>query len=312
MRLRSHPDKLLQTFAHGRGLSNRHRCFQGWPHKTIPHMLSLRMITDRIEARRPPSNPRPGQGLLNHGLFAARRFLDLQLSSVLRDIRPWLEARSGSLLEIGCGDQPYRALLPAGVRYTGLDWKEGSSSFEIKPMPGVIYYDGSIFPFSDATFDSVMHTEVLEHVADVTTFLGECLRVLKPSGDMILTVPFQARFHFIPNDYWRFTPSGITNVLEKAGFTHISVKPRGTDIVVAAYKTVAVFYRLAYGGVLGKVVFFAFSWLVAILLAVAHICTRYGLGSTDDCIGYTVTARRPSKTMATGASSCGDHLAATN
>ena len=59
------------------------------------------------------------------------------------------------------------------------------------------------------------------------------------------------------------------------------------------------FYRLAYGSLIGKLVFLAFSWLVVLLLAVAHICLRYRLGSTDDCIGYTATARRPGANVAT-------------
>jgi len=42
-----------------------------------------------------------------------------------------------------------------------------------------------------------------------------------------MTVPFSARWHFIPARYWRFTPSGLNIVLSNAGFTTIEVFARG-------------------------------------------------------------------------------------
>ena len=253
---------------------------------------------DLTEARKPPANRGPTGGIASQLVFAVRKFLDLQVSSVFDSIRPWLAARSGSLLEVGCGDQPYRWLVPAGVSYTGIDWQHAGAGFSVEKLPDVVYYDGAVFPCTDAAFTSVMHTEVLEHVVDVRMFLAQCFRVLKPGGEMMFTTPFQARFHFIPHDYWRFTPSGLTHLLTEAGFVDIKVMPRGTDIVVAAYKVVSVFYRVAYGSIFGKFIFLAFSWLVVLLLILAHACMRYHLGSTDDCIGYTVTARRPAEARA--------------
>lgn len=250
-------------------------------------------MSTQSEARKPPVNRGPAGGIYHYLVFAARKFLDLQVSSVVDSITPWLKERSGSLLEVGCGDQPYRFLVPSNVKYTGIDWSGANVEFSVVPSPDVLYYDGTVFPVPDTIFDSLIHTEVLEHVVDVKTFLAQCLRVLKPGGEMIFTTPFQARFHFIPHDYWRFTPSGLLLVLEEAGFTNITVIPRGTDIVVAAYKVVSVFYRIAYGGALGIIVFLAFSWLIGAALLIAHFCMRFNLGSSDDCIGYTVLAQRP-------------------
>ena len=157
----------------------------------------------------------------------------------------------------------------------------------------VTYFNGGLFPFADCTFESVLHTEVLEHVKGTDLFLKECLRVLKPGGEMMLTVPFQARHHFIPYDYWRFTVCGLTEVLGRAGFSNLKITPRGSDITVAAYKGVGVFYRLAYSGFMGMVLFILFSWLVSLLLLVAHFSLIFGMGSSDDCLGYTVVANRP-------------------
>jgi SAM-dependent methyltransferase len=163
----------------------------------------------------------------------------------------------------------------------------------MRGLGDVIHYSGEIFPFGDQSFDAVFHTEVLEHVADYRVFLRECFRVLKPGQEMMFTVPFQARFHFIPIDYWRFTESGLVTILRDAGLEPLRVSARGTDLAVAAYKVVSVFYRFAHGGIFGKAIFIAFSWLVVLLLCVAHVCMIFGLGSSDDCLGYSVVAVRP-------------------
>jgi SAM-dependent methyltransferase len=49
--------------------------------------------------------------------------------------------------------------------------------------------DGLHVPFADATFDRVICSEVLEHLHDDTTAMGELARVLRPGGTMAVTVP---------------------------------------------------------------------------------------------------------------------------
>ena len=251
------------------------------------------------EARKPPPNRVSADTPIGRIKFALRRFLDLQVHTVVSDLKPWLGQRSGSLLEVGCGDQPYRHLLPATCAYTGLDWEGATSEFSTLRNRDVVYYKGDVFPFADRSFDSVFHTEVIEHVPDYRRLLRECHRVVQPGGEIMLTVPFQARFHFIPYDYWRFTKSGLELILTDAGFSNVRVHARGTDLTVACYKVVSVLYRLAYGGPFGKIIFVAFSWLAVLLLCIAHFCTQFELGSADDCLGYSVMATRPAETEGT-------------
>jgi len=199
----------------------------------------------KAEARKPPVNRGPSGGLVNRLLFALRKFLDLQVCSVFASAAPRLKTRSGSLLEVGCGDQPYRFLVPSACVYRGLDWEGAKAEFAVEPISDVVvYYQGATFPMPDQAFNSVFHTEVLEHVIDFRTFLSECRRVLKPGGEMMFTVPFQARFHHIPHDYWRFTKSGLELILSEAGFTEVDVTSRSTDLVVAPYKVVGGLYRV--------------------------------------------------------------------
>src|SRR5262249_15864737 len=60
----------------------------------------------------------------------------------------------------------------------------------------------------------------------------------------LFTVPFAVRWHFIPYDYWRYTPSGLDRLLQKAGFTGIEVFARGNQLTVACYKVMALCFSL--------------------------------------------------------------------
>ena len=122
------------------------------------------MSKTRLEARRPPTNKAPRSSALSQLEFAFRRFLDLQVHTVLRDITPWLAMRHGSVLDVGCGDQPYRRLLPKDCKYFGLDWDGSKSEFSVTENSDVTYFNGDKFPFPENCFNSVFHTEVLEHV----------------------------------------------------------------------------------------------------------------------------------------------------
>lgn len=241
------------------------------------------------ENLQPIANNPPGHKLTGKARFFARTLLDMQVDSVYRHLRPWLTQRSGTLLEVGCGAQPYRHLVPAGCRYTGLDWEQAEDHFSYR-LPDTVYYDGGRFPFENGTFDSLFHTEVLEHVYQGDRFLAECRRVLKPSGALFFTVPFQARYHYIPHDYFRYTPAALERMLAEAGFDRIDIRPRGDDITVAAYKIISVCYRWLRSGPVGLTLGVLSSPLAAAVLAIGWLSLRLPVGSGDDCLGYTVTA----------------------
>ncbi len=221
--------------------------------------------------------------------FLLRRLFDLQVSSTLEHLLPWLSKRCGRLLEVGCGLQPYRSFVPPGVTYQGLDWVGAKENFGYSTKD-TVYYEGEKFPLEAASFDAVFHTEVIEHVYDLRTFLAECRRVLKPGGEFFFTVPFQARYHYIPHDFWRLTPASITLLLKEAGFTDMTIKSRGTDITVAAYKVLSLGYRWLQGSWSLKVLGIFFAPISMLSLIVGHLSRRFKIGSQDDCLGYAVTA----------------------
>lgn len=60
-------------------------------------------------------------------------------------------------------------------------------------------------PFRDECFDAVLCTEVLEHVPDPVRVLCELNRVLKPGGQVFVTVPQSWEIHEARHDYLRYT-----------------------------------------------------------------------------------------------------------
>ena len=245
-----------------------------------------------VESFTPPAHLGPGSGLVGRVRFAVRRLADLQTFTVIRDISPWLRMRSGVLLEVGCGDQPYRHLVPRDCRYLGLDIAATGVAFGTGLHPEYVHYDGGTFPYADSSVDSILHTETLEHVVDYAGFLAECARVSRPGGEMCFTVPFQARFHYIPHDYWRFTPTALMMITEQAGFGSVRVMARGDDVAVACYKALGVCYRV---GSRSAALLVVLAPIIVVLLAVSHWALWVEAGSGDDCLGYTVVARREIK-----------------
>jgi SAM-dependent methyltransferase len=61
-----------------------------------------------------------------------------------------------------------------------------------------IVCDIAKMPVEDGSFDIVLCSEVLEHVADPVQVLTELARVTKPGGKLVLTAPFASLVHFAP------------------------------------------------------------------------------------------------------------------
>ena len=81
--------------------------------------------------------------------------------------------------------------------------------------PRTVFGDGKHLPFRDASVDTVLSTEVLEHVPRPELLVREMARVVKPGGKLLITVPFIQPLHELPSDYFRFTPSSLRAFAEE-------------------------------------------------------------------------------------------------
>lgn len=99
-----------------------------------------------------------------------------------------------SILEIGAGPTNRTTeMLASHGRVTGLDVDPDVKHNRFLQRAEV--YDGSGFPFADATFDACVSDYVLEHVPNVREHFAEVHRVLKPGGCWTVRTP--NRFHYV-------------------------------------------------------------------------------------------------------------------
>jgi SAM-dependent methyltransferase len=132
----------------------------------------------------------------------------------------------GRVLDVGCGTKPYRELFSSTSDYVGLE-VDTPENRVVKRAD--YFYDGNIFPFDDASYDGVICNQVLEHVFNPDQFLHEISRVLKPGGDLLLTVPFVWDEHEQPWDYARYSSFGLKSLLVRNGFVVVEQRKTNAD-----------------------------------------------------------------------------------
>lgn len=149
------------------------------------------------------------------------RYLWPNIESAVQRALASLRLNSPVVLDIGCGQRPYRDLF-GGCSYIGLDYGTEDT------CPDVLG-DASCLPFAAGTVDMVFSTQVIEHVRYPDLMVKECGRVLRPGGYLVLTGPFYWPLHEEPLDFHRFTRYGFAGYLRDAGFTDWEIKPDGGD-----------------------------------------------------------------------------------
>jgi ubiquinone/menaquinone biosynthesis C-methylase UbiE len=99
------------------------------------------------------------------------------------------------MLEVGCGGNPERNLLPVCRSYTGVDFSEtglpeAAKLLEGAPFPVAIQKaDACSLPFKDASFDAAYSAHMIYHIEDPSAqakALAEMMRVLRPGGRLVL------------------------------------------------------------------------------------------------------------------------------
>lgn len=149
-------------------------------------------------------------------------------TSIFKAIQSNLSYFKGRLLDVGCGQMPYRKYIIENGnvgKYIGLDIETAIEyNKDVKPD---YTWDGTTIPFEDCSYETLIATEVLEHCPDPLLILKEMYRVLKNEGYIFLTVPFLWPLHEVPHDEYRYTPFALTRILTEAGFENVTIRPGG-------------------------------------------------------------------------------------
>lgn len=146
------------------------------------------------------------------------------------------EVKTGSLLDVGCGNGSFAA------KMKGLGWKVRGTDFD--PVLAEQVSNEYDFPvhigtlneigFESGMFDVLTARHVMEHVRDPIEFLRECIRLVKPGGRMVFVTPnTRSAGHLYYNKWWRgleqprhlnlFCASSVKALLQRAGISESTI-----------------------------------------------------------------------------------------
>lgn len=180
-----------------------------------------------------------------------------------QNIKKFAHYISGDVLDLGAGNYDrygafyqYKTLMKMDV--------EKSDNVDVVGIAEEI-------PFPAERFDSVVSTQVFEHISNPEKAAQEIYRVLKRGGTLILTVPQTNELHSEPYDYWRYTKFGLTELFERQGFTKLEMEQSGGFFTVVGHVSMRYLIdrlhlhrRLFIGAILSQV--FRIAGMIALFL----------------------------------------------
>jgi SAM-dependent methyltransferase len=155
--------------------------------------------------------------------------MKLPINSVRGRIRAYIERQADKLgddvLEIGSRMTDARAWwivnrdLARG-QWLGIDMQDGHGVdlvADIHALP----------PEWEGRFSGVLCSEVLEHVARPWVALPKLAAVIRPGGWIVVTTLTTFHVHAFPDDFYRYTRSGLELLLKDAGFVDVESENAG-------------------------------------------------------------------------------------
>jgi 2-polyprenyl-3-methyl-5-hydroxy-6-metoxy-1,4-benzoquinol methylase len=144
----------------------------------------------------------------------------------------------GKLLDIGCGTGDF--LVEAKNQgWSILGFEPNSDAKQLAAKKGVLFTE-DIFALPENTFDVVSMWHVLEHVPNLTEYITNLKRIVKPNGTIIIAVPnyksYDAKYYNrfwaaydVPRHLWHFSKTSIKRLFSDVDMELKKVKPMWFD-----------------------------------------------------------------------------------
>ncbi|HUL43480.1 MAG TPA: class I SAM-dependent methyltransferase [Bacteroidota bacterium] len=201
-------------------------------------------------------------------------------SDPLKHVRSLVKfGKSGSVLDVGAGQQQYREVLSTLGNYVSIDIVPGAD------LIGSIYE----LPFENESADTIGLFMVMEHLAEPKAAVKECSRVLKKDGVLLITTPQYWHFHSWPNDYFRYTKEGLRHICTENGLEVVEMRSMGGPFLVL-FHVINVNLRL-YGGSFRRLLLC--NPLITIFNFLDFLFFRHqDKRAESDSVGWAVAARK--------------------
>ncbi len=189
----------------------------------------------RLAASRDPREVNPSSRLMSDSIAALyQRYIP--------------EYARGRLIDLGCGSVPLFATYRDHVsENVCVDWANTSHKND--------YLDHECdlsqpLPFPENEFDTLILSDVLEHIATPELLWREMHRILKPGAVAFVNTPFFYWLHEEPHDYYRYTGFALRRFAEQSGFEVLLLTTIGgtpeilADIVAKHVKRIPLIGRI--------------------------------------------------------------------
>ncbi|MBK9091425.1 MAG: class I SAM-dependent methyltransferase [Anaerolineae bacterium] len=156
------------------------------------------------------------QRLVGYSRLTGRDYREYRVRGLRRLLRSY-NRKSAAILDVACGDGFYVHSLASDFALVGGDVSiDGIRRSE--KWRGLKLYQGDFcnLPFRDASWDSILALDVLEHLHSPQKALAEAYRVLKPGGYFILSVPNAGSFgnRLKGQEWFAYSDSTHVNLLD--------------------------------------------------------------------------------------------------
>lgn len=196
----------------------------------------------------------------------------------------------GKLADIGCGTKPYENIfLPFVESYFGIDHQPTAAANYKELTRADLFVDCLNTGLADGSFDTLLSTQVMEHIYETGKYIKECNRLLKSKGTGIFTVPMSWRCHGEPYDYYRFTRYALEKLFKENGFEILELTElEGPFASVAQHLIIDLHNRPVRNNAFFKYIFHVlFSVMNFIVLKLGNHPSKGGL-----CLNYLLVVRK--------------------
>jgi len=138
----------------------------------------------------------------------------------------------GKLLDLGCGKVPlYEFYKDYTSEVTCADWEKSLHDNEF--IDKITDLNQNL-DFNNSEFDTILLSDVLEHILYPHNLMKEVYRILRPNGCLIMNVPFFYCLHEEPFDYFRYTKFALADLANNSGLRVLELRAYGGVLEILA------------------------------------------------------------------------------